>query len=100
MVTFSVPVHSGAEPVSFRVRPYSVAFAERARRFSIGDAFAITVVPSGLSPVWLVRRSSLLVLLPDDPETGALRAATPIKSVRRRRRHVDRSAPDRRRNLR
>ena len=54
------------------------AFPSRERRYSIGEVFATTVVPDGLSPaaalhrrtVWMVRRCSLLVLLPDDPETG------------------------------
>ena len=55
------------------------AFEERARRFSVGDLFAATVVPDGLSPaaalhrrtVWVISHCSLLVLFPDDPETDS-----------------------------
>ncbi len=54
------------------------AFPERARRFSVGEVFATTVVPPGLSvaaalhrrTVWMIRRCSLLVLVPDNPSTG------------------------------
>ena len=55
------------------------AFPSRARRFSVGELFATTVVPEGLTPaaalhrrtVWMVRRCSILILFPDDPQTGA-----------------------------
>ena len=137
MVTFSVPRHSGATPLSFRVHSQSVAFAgsrngsvsgtcasalvegfshlgfgfftgcapgidrcfrsafasnkevaersivacafeDRARRFSVGEIFASVVVPAGLSPaaalhrrtVWMIRRCSRLVLMPENPVTG------------------------------
>lgn len=54
------------------------AFEDRARRFSVGEVFATTVVPAGLTPaaalhrrtVWIIRHASLLVLLPDNPLTG------------------------------
>ena len=54
------------------------AFENRAHRFAVGEIFASTVVPAGLSPaaalhrrtVWVVRHCSLLVLLPDNPATG------------------------------
>ena len=54
------------------------AFEERAHRYSVGEIFASVVIPDGLSPaaalhrrtVWVVRHSSLLVLLPDNPRTG------------------------------
>ena len=54
------------------------AFEYRARRYAVGEIFASTVVPTGLSPaaalnrrtVWVVRHCSLLVLLPDHPVTG------------------------------
>ena len=54
------------------------AFEDRSRRFSVGEIFATTVVPDGLSPaaalhrrtVWVVRHCSLLVLFPDNPVTG------------------------------
>ena len=54
------------------------AFDSRAHRFSTPDLLAVTVVPSGLSPaaalhrrtVWMVRRSSLLILFPENPRTG------------------------------
>ena len=54
------------------------AFPQRARRFSVGSLYATTVVPQGLTAkaalhrrtVWMVRRCSLLVLFPDDCETG------------------------------
>ena len=55
------------------------AFEDRARRFTVGEIFASTVVPNGLSPaaalhrrtVWVVRHCSLLVLFPDNPVTGS-----------------------------
>ena len=54
------------------------AFEDRADRFSVGEIFASTVVPAGLTPaaalhhrtIWVVRHSVILVLLPDDPVTG------------------------------
>lgn len=54
------------------------AFPDRARRFSLGNVFASTVVPSGLSSaaalhrrtLWLVRHCSLLILFPDNPVSG------------------------------
>jgi len=54
------------------------AFKHRQRRFGSARMCALTVAPEGLSPaaalhrrtVWLVRRASLLVLVPDDPITG------------------------------
>ena len=54
------------------------AFPDRENRFAVGEVFATAVVPSGLTPaaalhrrtVWIVRKASLLVLLPDDPRTG------------------------------
>jgi len=54
------------------------AFKQRQRRLGSSGLCALTVAPEGLSPaaalhrrtVWLVRRASLLVLLPDDPITG------------------------------
>ena len=54
------------------------AFKSRQRYFGSSGVCALTVAPEGLSPaaalhrrtVWLVRRASLLVLLPDDPLTG------------------------------
>ena len=54
------------------------AFEDRARRFSVGEIFASTVAPTGLSPaaalhhrtVWLVRHCSLLLLFPENPRTG------------------------------
>ena len=42
MVTFSVPAHSGAAPVSFRVRSHSVAFAgSRNGAIAAADAHAL-----------------------------------------------------------
>ena len=54
------------------------AFEDRARRFAVGEVFASTVVPPGLSlaaalhrrTVWVVRHASLLVLFPDNQDTG------------------------------
>ena len=54
------------------------AFPDREKWLTLGEVFATTVVPSGLTPaaalhcrtVWLVRKASLLVLLPDDPRSG------------------------------
>ena len=50
----------------------------RARRIGTPELLAATAVPAGLSPaaalhrrtVWMIRRCSLLVLFPCDPETG------------------------------
>ena len=50
----------------------------RARRSGTPELLAATAVPAGLSPkaalhrrtVWMVRRCSLLVIFPYDPETG------------------------------
>ncbi len=54
------------------------AFRRRARALSTYGLFASVVVPEGLSPkaalrrrtLWLVKRSCLVVLFPDDPTTG------------------------------
>ena len=54
------------------------AFKAREKRLGTAGLCAVTVVPEKLSPaaalhrrtVWLVRRSSLLVLFPLDPSTG------------------------------
>ena len=55
------------------------AFPTRERRYSVGEVYATTVVPAGLTPgaalrrrtIWMIRRCSLLVLVPDDPAAGA-----------------------------
>ena len=54
------------------------AFEDRARRFSVGEIFATTVVPAGLSPaaalhrrtIWVITHCSILVLHPDNPVSG------------------------------
>ena len=54
------------------------AFEDREKRFSTGEVFATTVVPSGLSPaaalhrrtIWIVKHSSVLVLFPENSVTG------------------------------
>ena len=63
----------------FRSKAFiACAFDSRIRRCEANHLSAGRVVPDGLSAaaalhrrtVWLVRRCSILVLLPDDPETG------------------------------
>ena len=54
------------------------AFERRARNLGTPELLAATAVPAGLPPaaalhrrtVWMVRRCSLLVLFPHNPETG------------------------------
>ena len=54
------------------------AFDSRAHQFSTQALLAVRVVPAGLSPaaalhrrtVWMVRRSSLLVVVPENPNNG------------------------------
>ena len=54
------------------------AFDSRAHQFSTQELLAVTVVPVGLSPaaalhrrtVWMVRRSSVLVVFPENPNNG------------------------------
>ena len=54
------------------------AFDSRAHQFSTQELLAVTAVPAGLSPaaalhrrtVWMVRRSSLLVVFPENPNNG------------------------------
>lgn len=64
----------GAEERTF----VACAFAHRAEAISKTGLFASLVVPGGVSPkaalrrrtLWMVKRSELLLLFPDDPATG------------------------------